>query len=382
MKKKVSQPKKTTINNSPDGDSVNIHDAMVINKLPGYFLILCIVLSFLALLYILSPFLTVILVAAVLTVSFYPIYKWLLSRMQRWPRFASLLSCLFVILVIVVPLTVFIFVLTNQALDTYDLVSQKINSGEFDRYLKWAPGGFFYDLVSQVKPIAEMGNVNLKEAILGRAQDLSSYLFSQAQTIFTGVFSVLFSFLIMLFSMFYFFKDGTKLVDKVGVISPFPRNYEKDLFKRIYSMVRAIVFGVFLTAIAQGVVGGIGFAIAGISNAIFWGATIAFASLIPAVGTALIWVPAAVILAIMGDYGFAIFLAIWGVFAIGSVDNILRPYLIGGKAHTYPLLTFFVILGGIFVMGFKGIIIGPLVLMFMMSFLQIYEIEYSKFLNK
>ena len=84
----------------------------------------------------------------------------------------------------------------------------------------------------------------------------------------------------------------------------------------------------------------------------------------------------------MGNYGFAIFIALWGIFAIGSIDNILRPILIGGKAHTYPLLTFFVILGGVFTMGFKGIIIGPLVLMALMSFLHIYETEYNKVLKK
>lgn len=360
---------------------VDMHHALVIPRLPGYFLIVCIFLAFIAFLYVISPFLTVLLVAAVLTIAFYPVYEWVLGYMPKWSRFSSFLSCIFVILVIVAPLTSFLFVLTNQALDTYQVINDKIVSGDFDKYLKWAPGGVIYDLVQQIKPLADAGNINLKQTILTRAQDISTFLFSQAQSIFAGIFTFVFSFIVMLFAMYYFFKDGTLLVRRIGAISPLPTHYENQLFERIASMVRAVVFGVFLTAIAQGIVGGLGFAIAGISNPLFWGASIAFASLIPAVGTALIWVPAVIILLVLGSYGFALFLLLWGVLAIGSVDNVLRPYLIGGKAKTYPLLTFFVILGGIFLMGFKGIIIGPLVLMILMSFLHIYESEYSKFLK-
>jgi predicted PurR-regulated permease PerM len=165
-------------------------------------------------------------------------------------------------------------------------------------------------------------------------------------------------------------------------LSPLPKVYEDELFGKMDSMVKAIVFGVFLTAIAQGLVGGVGFAISGISNPIFWGTAIAVASFIPVVGTGLVWVPAAIILVIFGNYWAALFLAIWGFLVIGTVDNFLRPYLIGGKAKTHPLLTFFVILGGLFTMGLIGIVVGPVVLMFVMSLLHIYEAEYTKVLKR
>jgi len=147
-------------------------------------------------------------------------------------------------------------------------------------------------------------------------------------------------------------------------------------------MIKAIVLGVFLTSIIQGFIGGIGFAIAGISNPVFWGSAMAFFSLVPMVGTAVIWVPTAIILLILGNWGLALFIFLWGFFAVGTVDNFVRPYLIGGKAHTYPLMTFLVVLGGVLTMGLKGVIIGPIVLMVLMSFLHIYEAEYGKVLKK
>ena len=147
-------------------------------------------------------------------------------------------------------------------------------------------------------------------------------------------------------------------------------------------MVKAIIIGGFLTGIIQGLVGGIGFAIAGIPNVFFWTAMMAFASFVPLIGTTLIWLPASIILIASGDYTWGIFLLIWGLVVISVVDNLVRPYLVGGKAHTYPLLTFFVILGGIFTMGFTGIIVGPMVLMAFMAFLHIYEAEYVKVLKQ
>ena len=98
--------------------------------------------------------------------------------------------------------------------------------------------------------------------------------------------------------------------------------------------------------------------------------------------TAVIWVPAALILLGLGNWGAALFIFIWGFVAIGSIDNIARPFLIGGKAHTYPLMTFLVVLGGVITMGLKGVIIGPLVLIVLMSFLHIYESEYARLLKK
>lgn len=357
-------------------------DMLIVEKLPGYFLLVCLLTVFAYMLYILRPFLTVIFVAGVLTISFYPVYRKISQWLRGWNRLASFLSCLLVLILIVAPVAAFIVLITDEAFETYVLIQDKINSGVFDRYLQWSSGGVIYDLLSEVQDYVDLSSINLKENIVNIAQSLSSFLAAQTTLIARGISEIGLGVMVMLFTMFYFFKDGEQLVDKMGMLSPLPKIYESELFGQVSSMVKAVVFGVFLTAIIQGLVGGIGFAIAGVSSPVFWGTAMAFFSLVPMVGTAIIWVPAVVILAILGNYGAALFIFIWGVFAVGSVDNIARPYLIGGKAHTYPLMTFLVVLGGVMTMGLKGVIVGPLVLIILMSFLHIYESEYKRVLKK
>lgn len=364
--------------------SLAVERSLIVDKLPGYFLIFCLVVAFYFLLYFLSPFLTVIFIGIVLTVSFYPLYKVLLRWFRGWSRVASLTSCVLMIILILVPLTLMVLLLTSEAVNTYHLIQQKIESGVFDKYFQyfqWNDGGFLYNLKMQIAPVIDLGGIDVKKTIIEWAQSLSGFLVSQTTNLVKEVSWILFSIIVLMFSMYYFFKDGPKLVKRLGELSPLPSVYESQLFSKIGSMIKAIVFGVFLTAIIQGALGGIGFAIAGISNPIFWGAAMAFFSLLPVFGTGIIWVPAMIILAILGNYGACLFLFLWGFFLVGTADNFLRPYLIGGKAHTYPLLTFLVVLGGVIVMGLKGVLVGPLVLMILMAFLEIYESEYKKILK-
>jgi len=362
-------------------EDVSPQRSIIIEKLPGYFLLFCLILTAVLFLQILAPFLTVIFIAVVLSIAFYPLYKWFLKLFRGWAGTASFITCLVVILLTVVPLTIFVILMAGEAVSTYQVVQAKINSGLFDKYLQWHDGTFFYDLNQKVKAVVDLQKIDMKKTILDMAQSLSTYLVSQVATLISSISNFFVNVFILLFSMYYFFKDGKRIVEKIKAASPLPSLYEADLFERIAVMSKAIMVGVFLTAILQGAVGGIGFMIGGISNPIFWGTAMAFFSLVPIFGTAIIWVPAAIILAIMGQYGSAIFILIWGALVIGLVDNLARPYLIGGKANTYPLLTFFVVMGGIWTLGLQGVVIGPLVLMFLMSFFQIYEAEYGKVLK-
>jgi len=355
---------------------------LILDKLPGYFLIVCLLISFALLFYILIPFLTVIFLAAVLTIAFYPLYKVFLKFLKGRNRGASLISCFLVVIVILAPIAFFTILLVDEAQDTYLLIVEKVESGDFDNYLLWGDGGFFYDLKVNLESTVWIDGFDIKGKIISIVTDWSDDVGNFVWEFGQGLSTFLIGFLVMFFSMYYFFKDGDELVRRIGYISPLPSEYEEELFGKIVSMVKAIVFGVFFTALLQGLSGGIGFAIVGLPSPVFWGTVMAFLSLLPVFGTALVWGPAVIILLILGDYMNAIFLLIWGVLVVGSVDNFVRPYLIGGKAHTYPLMTFFVILGGVFMMGPKGVIVGPLILMLLMSFLHIYEREYSKVLKK
>jgi len=381
MKKVISSKIRNSLNLGPA-----VHKSMFIEKLPGYFLIVCLLAAFGGVIFILTPFLTVIFIAAVLAITFYPLYSFILKRFKGWKKTASFVTCMIVVFLTVIPMIFFSFMITGEAQDVYNVVEEKVNSGEFDEYLLWDDGGIIYDklrdAVRAIDVYVDVDSVDLKAKILKWSGDVSGFLVDNFSNLFTGILNWFMNFMFMMFAMYYFFKDGKKLVEKLGILSPLPAAYESELFRKIKDMVNAIMVGVFLTAIVQGVLGGLGFAFVGISSPVFWGTAMAIFSLVPMIGTAIIWVPAVIILFIMGLPAKAIFLFIWGVLVVGGVDNFLRPYLIGAKAHTYPLLTFFVILGGIFTLQFKGIIIGPLLLMFLMSILHIYEVEYSKVLKR
>ena len=321
-----------------------------------------------------------------MTITFYPLYKWLVAKFKGRKRLASLVSATFVMCFIVVPMILVIWMLIGEADSTYDSVKNQVELGVFDKYLLWEEGGVIYDFISSFADslggFFDVDSIDLKETILNGAFTTTEFVANNFSGVLSGVTNFLFAFLLLPFCMFYFFKDGPQILKKIALISPLPEAYERELWSKLSSMVKSIVVGVILTAVVQGIVGGIGFVLAGISNPIFWSTIMAVFSLVPLVGTAIVWVPAAIILAIMGSYGWAIFLVVWGVVVVGSVDNFLRPYLIGGKSNTYPLLTFFAILGGISAYGVEGVLIGPLVLVVLISFLHIYEDEYDKVLHR
>jgi predicted PurR-regulated permease PerM len=357
-----------------------------LKSFPGVFLLGCVFASLYFFFKILAPFATVLFLAAVLTITFYPLYKWLTAKFGGRKRLASLLSASFVMMFIVVPMILVAGMLIGEAESTYDVLRQKVELGVFDKYLLWEPGGVIYDFVASVAErfdaFIDIEAINLKETILNSVFTVTEFIGNNFSGILSGVTDFLLAFILLPFCMFYFFKDGVKILKKIALISPLPEAYEENLWGKLSSMVKSIAVGVLLTAIVQGIAGGIGFLLAGIPNPIFWSTIMAVFSLVPLVGTAIIWVPAAIILIVMGSYGWGIFLIVWGVVVVGSIDNFLRPFLIGGKSNTYPLLTFFAILGGIAAYGVQGVLIGPLVLVVLMSFLHIYEDEYDKVLHR
>jgi len=353
-----------------------------IEKLPGYFLIFCIIVAMYFLFGVVAPFVTVIAVSAVLVIAFYPVFR----KFEKWFKgrrgLASLVTCLIVIFAIILPIAVFVLLVASEAVTAYEVIRVKVESGFFDKYLQWSEGGFFYDLKNQIDPVINLDSLDIKQGIVNAAQNVSTFLVSQTTFLITSITGLLLDLVILLFSMFFLFKDGDKLVAKIGYLSPLPAKYETQLFGKLKDMVNAVLVGGFFTAMIQGGLCGIGLAIAGVSSPVFWGAVAIFLAFVPMVGTALVWIPAAITMFISGDYGWGIFLLIWGAVLVGTIDNFLKPLLIGQKAKIYPLIIFFVVLGGIFTMGFRGLIVGPLVLMAFMSLLHVYEIEYSKVLKK
>ncbi|MFA7685432.1 MAG: AI-2E family transporter [Candidatus Gracilibacteria bacterium] len=356
--------------------------SLFIDKLPGYFLILCLMVSMYFLFGVIAPFITVIAIAAVMVVTFYPVFK----KFEKWFKgrssLASIVTCLIVIFVIILPIAVFILMMASEGVTAYEAIKMKVESGFFDKYLQWSQGGVFFDLKNQIDPIISLESLDIKQSIVGAAQNVSGFLVSQTTNLIKSLSEILLSLVMLLFAMFFLFKDGDKLVERIGYLSPLPARYEAQLFEKLKNMVNAIIVGGFFAAMIQGFLCGVGLWIAGVSSPVFWGAVTSFLAFIPMIGTSLVWIPAGIILITSGEVQWGIFILIWGATLVGLADNFVKPLLIGKKTQTYPLLTFFVVLGGIFTMGFKGLIVGPLVLMIFMSLLHVYEMEYSNVLKK
>lgn len=238
-------------------------DGIVINKFPGYFLMLCLVVSFLFLYQIFQPFLTALILAAIIATAFYPLYHKILKLLGGRTRVASILTCILILILIIVPLVIFILLLVRQAFDTFEFIQSQVSNGYFDPYLKWQKGGILYDYLYSIRDylngFINIDTIDIKGQILNSVQYISTFFAKQTTAILTGLLAVFFGFFIMFFAMYYFFKDAKIIIKKIMVLSPLPSVHEHELFRKFKEISLATLYGIFLTSIVQGVIAGIGF---------------------------------------------------------------------------------------------------------------------------
>jgi len=166
----------------------------------------------------------------------------------------------------------------------------------------------------------------------------------------------------MLFVLFFVLRDGPALAVKFVRMLPIEERRRSRLWQHLADVTRAVFMGIGLTALVQGALVGVGFWIAGLPSPLVFGVVAALFALVPLVGTTIVWAPGAIFLALHGDYGHSIFLALWGVIVVGMVDNFLRPLLISGRAEVPTLAVFVGVMGGLSAFGFIGLFLGPIVL--------------------
>lgn len=361
-------------------------NGVVLKHFPGYFLIGCLALSFLFLYLVMRPFLTVLILAAIFATTFYPLYIRILKLFKNRAGAASFVTCLLVLILIIIPLVLFVLLLARQAADIYNFVEHKASSGEFDAYLRWQRGNFMFDFYqanfSHLGNIIDLNSLDLKKNLTDLARNVSTFLVEQSGMILRGLGGVIFSFFILMFGMYYLLKNHKEVTKKLMTVSPLPLEYELELFKKFKEMSRATVYGIFLVSVIKGILGGLGFLIAGIPNPLFWGTAIGIFSLVPFVGATIIWLPAAILLIVNGQPAPGIFLLLWGTFLVSTIDNIFQAFFIGNQANLNPFLVFLAVFGGIGLFGLLGIIFGPLILTIFFTFLHIYELEYRHILHR
>jgi predicted PurR-regulated permease PerM len=340
------------------------------------FLIFILFLTFLSiyLLYlILAPFLSSIIWAILLAMVFYPIFRRLQRVFMKKEVLSALLMTLLVLIVIVLPFSLLMASLAGEVVDLYHQVEEMINAGQLQAYIermKEIP--IFKWILAVLGQHIDFSQANPLPLLLKNLNQISTFIFNQTTTLLKGFSSFVIGFFFTLLSLYYFFKDGGHLFARLKQIIPLPSKERDLLIKRFHDMIYATIYGGLLIAMIQGLLGGLSFWILGLPSPIFWGTAMALLSFIPIGGTALIWVPAAIILLIEGAVLRGLLLLGLGVFVISMVDNLLRPFFISSRTNIHPLLLFFAVLGGVQAFGLIGFVAGPLVATLFLTLIEIY----------
>ena len=280
----------------------------------------------------------------ILVMFFYPVNKWLSSKIQN-KIVTSLLMTALTIILIIVPVGLLITSIGDDAREVYFLVAN-----------------LDVDVASESIYNVTGLNVDIAELTDPLIMDLSVYLRDNIPNVLSFATDLFIKLFLLLFVIYYGFKEGDKIVKSLLDLLPFTDEQKDELVKKTKQVVGGVLYGQFLVALIQGILGGIAFWILGLSNPVFWGVVMGVLSFIPLLGTPIVWGPTAAYLIYIENYFAGIGLLLFGILVIMNVDNFLKPYLIGGRSGLHPLIVLIGILGGISLMGVIGFIVGPIIL--------------------
>ena len=317
-------------------------------------------------------FFMAILLAGIFSGLAHPLYRRFEKRFRGRRNLASLATLFLIVIVILLPLGGLFGVITAQAIKVSQSVTPWVQKqmAEPDAFSKLSGFIPFYE---KIEPYQD---VIYKKAgqMVGT---VSSYLINSLSSATIGTANFMFLIFILLYTMFFFLIEGDRLLIKILYYLPLNDEDERRILKKFTSVTRAMLKGTAVIGVLQGGFAGIAFAVAGIPSAVFWGTIMAVLSIIPGVGTALVWAPAAVILAAGGHYLKAIGLFLFCGLVVGSLDNFLRPRLVGKDTEMHDLLILFGTLGGIVLFGMVGVIIGPIVAALFVTVWEIYGVAFQ-----
>jgi predicted PurR-regulated permease PerM len=295
--------------------------------------------------------------AAVFAMLFQPLFLWLTRRLGGRRGFAALLTTLSVIVVVLVPAALLVAAVAQQGLALY----QRIASGEINAN---APIEFVERFLPRLTGTLTHYGIDIERmrtSLEGAAGAATQYIAGRALAAGQNALTIAILFGLMLYLLFFFLRDGEFITRMLIRAIPMGDVRERRLFAKIAEVSRATVKGTVVVAAVQGAFGGFLFALVGIEAAVFWGVAMGFLSLIPAVGPAIVWIPAAVILIATGAFWKGILVIAGGTLVIGLVDNVLRPILVGRDTKIPDYLVLLATLGGLTVFGLAGFIAGPVI---------------------
>jgi len=329
--------------------------------------------------WLLWPFISVIILAIVVTGVFVPVYKLLNRKFNS--TIASLLTCILIFFVLFLPLSFFVGILTNEAWDLYLTAKGALQSKPIMELLE--KSDIFEKInIFLAKFKIEITGEQLNRGIAEIGRVVGLFLYEQARSITTNVFKFIVNFFFMLLIIFYLLIDSHRLVTFIVKLSPLPEDQDQKLIQKFKDIAAAILLGNGLGGLIQGTLGGIVFAIFGLKSPFLWGAIMALLAFLPILGIGGVFVPAAIFLFLKGRIGAGIFFLIFYIILSSGIEYYFKPKLVGQRVRMHTLIVFLSIIGGLKLFGILGIIYGPLVVTAFLTLAEIYQASYQQLVER
>ena len=333
-----------------------------------------------AFLWILTPFFGAVFWAMALALLFNPVFQWMRHRMGGRATLAALVTLMIVLVIVIMPL----LLIASTLVADISVFMQRVRAGEIDFR------GYLQQVINAIPPWATVwldrlgfGNLdNIWDKISAGLLQGGQLLGTRVLEIGQNTFQFLVNVVVTLYLLFFLLRDGAPLARTLRDSVPLEPQHTRYLLQKFATVVRATVKGNVVVAIVQGILGGLALWALGIGGAVFWGVVMAFLSLLPAVGAALVWAPVAIYLAATGQYWQAAALTAWGVLVIGLSDNVLRPVLVGKDTKLPDYVVLITTLGGMSLFGLNGFVIGPTIAAMFMACWALFTRDKSELMNE
>jgi len=307
------------------------------------------------------PFVPALTWALALAVLFMPVHRWLESALKHTSVAASV-SVLLIGVTVVVPATFMGQRLVSEAATGADTIRTKVESGEWQRVLDGYP---------RVASVAQ--RIERQIDLPGTIGTIAGWLTNAIATFVRGSVLQAVGVVLTFYLLFYFLRDRRTVLLTLRTLSPLSEAEMDTMFSRVGDTVHATIYGTLMVAAVQGVLGGLMFWWLGLPAPVLWGLVMGLLAVLPVLGAFIVWIPAAIFLALGGNWGKALILAVWGSVVVGTIDNVLYPILVGNRLKIHTVPAFMAIVGGLLVFGSSGLILGPVILTVTILLLEIWR---------
>ena len=345
-----------------------------------WFFLACFIGSIILLWWLIKPFSAIIILGAVVSGLFFPLYKLIESHPKIGPSIASLVTCIVIFVILFIPIVFFVSSLAQQAFGLYEMAKGAVISEQINTILK--------DTHVLDKANSYLSNFNItltgeefKTATSEVIRFTAFYLYEQSKAIASNTLAFVVNFFFMLMVTYFLLIDGQRLLLYIIDLSPLPTDQERLLIGKFKEMAGAVLVGNGLGGLIQGGLGGLLFWFFGFQSAFFWGVIMGLLAFLPIIGIGIVFVPMSIYLFLQGRVATAFFFLVFYLIIMGVTEYLFKPRLVGHRAKTHPLLVFFAIIGGLKLFGILGIIYGPLIVTGFLTLSEIYRENYQRFVE-